>query len=217
MESMNSVKKVLAAFFSTRTRAKSLVVLGVASLFVFASLASATMIVPRTYEELAFDADAVIVGKVVDSEAAYDRHGRIVTDSRIIVEDVVRGKSDKEIIMRSLGGEVGEIGMRVSGEVMPPKGYRGLFFLRGYEHVFRPVGMSQGVMEIRGEKNVETVNPAAVGLAFVDRNGHSVVDLKAGADAKSETKSQKNNWLKSVPQEPRSLREVITTLRALKK
>jgi hypothetical protein len=71
--------------------------------------------VPMTLDELTADAVLVVRGRVVGRDAAWDRaHERIYTTARLVVTETVldrRQADDREILVRSLGGEVGEVGM----------------------------------------------------------------------------------------------------------
>src|SRR5438105_2388677 len=81
-------------------------------------VASATVIVPRTIEEMAQDSAYVVRGRVLSTSAAWDeKHERIFTNTEIEVLDQIHGASDspRRITVRTLGGEVGKIGMKVAG------------------------------------------------------------------------------------------------------
>jgi hypothetical protein len=76
---------------------------------------------------------------------------RIVTDTRVRVERAVAGETtDSELMIRTLGGVVGDQGERVEGEAELALGESGLLFLvrlDGGEHGV--VGMAQGHYPLR--------------------------------------------------------------------
>jgi hypothetical protein len=102
--------------------------------------------------------------------------GRIVTDTVVRVIDPILGAAaGRTLVVRTLGGEVGELGQRVAGEASLVSGRRYLLFLEAAGEVLRPVGLAQGalpVVEISGAAMVlPPVDPplllSADGLASV--------------------------------------------------
>ncbi len=82
-----------------------------------------------------------------------------------------------------MGGQIGEIGMRVEGEASFQLGERVLVFVHGggpYT-AFRTVGMGQGVMRVRREKGVDTVRQSREGLMLVRRNAEGRLKRDSGA------------------------------------
>jgi hypothetical protein len=140
-------------------------------------VAGATQVEAMTLRELVLEADLVVVGTVVSSESHYDDLDRIVTDATIRVEDTLHGARRETIVLRQLGGVVGDIGLAIAGEGSYPVGARTLLFLRALTPtdlpegsvVFRPLGMSQGVMPMIEAGGVEVVMPGGADVSIVTR------------------------------------------------
>ena len=106
--------------------------------------------------ELAQEASLIVVGTVTARNSEYDEFGRIVTDHRIEVQQVWKGLAGKRpVVMRSLGGEIGDLAMTVPGAPHLAVGEQALFFLRPSTlknpsgRWLKPLGMSQGVFRLR--------------------------------------------------------------------
>lgn len=162
----------------------------VGALALGAAPARATVMVPMTLEELTADAVLVVRGRVVGRDAAWDRaHERIYTTARLVVTETVldRQKSDeREVLVRSLGGEVGEIGMKVAGSPQLGIGEDVLLFLRvdpAEPSTFAVVGMNQGRFDVRPGPDGQLVARASLeGIALAQRGGDGVLRV-AGKDA----------------------------------
>jgi len=115
--------------------------------------------------QLVTRANAVVVGTPVEARSLWEQsegRWRIVTYHRVALERVVAGKIEgSETWVRCLGGRVGDIGQRVEGEAVLPKGKRLLLFLSPRaEGGTRVVAMAQGVwMLVKGEDGIERVQP----------------------------------------------------------
>lgn len=61
---------------------------------------------------LSVEAELVFLGKVVDQKSNWSSdHSKIYTEVTILVEELIKGSPDQnEIIVRHLGGEVGDVG-----------------------------------------------------------------------------------------------------------
>jgi hypothetical protein len=142
----------------------------VLALLALPSVALATQVQALSLRELVVHADVIVVGTVVSQEAHYDDLDRIVTDSTIQIESTLHGDVHDTIVVRHIGGVVGELGLSVAGEGRYDDGARMLLFLRRFDSgdagiVMRPVGMSQGEMRIVGD----VVMPGGAGVAIVAR------------------------------------------------
>jgi len=138
---------------------------------LWASDASATLSEALSLADLVRDADHVVVVTCVDEHALRDGRGRIVTDYRVTVEDVMGGSAapGDSLTVRRLGGELGDLGMTIAGEPRLEVGQRYLLFLRDASSVLRPVGMSQGVLPVREREGVPWAHPGGAGLSLVQR------------------------------------------------
>lgn len=107
--------------------------------------------------DLLSHSQVVLVGTPVLAEGRWELVGRtrrIVTYTRVVVDEVITGKLDSsEIIVRTLGGRVGDIGQIVHGEAVLRKNQPYLLFAssvpqRAPTH-FYVTGMAQGQFLIR--------------------------------------------------------------------
>ena len=141
-------------------------------------------------QELVAHADRIILGRVLFSESFQRADGQLGTWHRIAVEREIRGSApdEQEVIVETLGGEMGDIAMRVEGEPSFRVGERVLVFVRdgGPYTAFRPVGMGQGVMRVRMEQGVQTVTQSREGLMLVRRNAQGRLERSLGALPKKE-------------------------------
>jgi hypothetical protein len=141
------------------------------------SIASATQVEAMSLRALVSEADRVVVGTFVDTDSHYDDRGRIVTDETFRVDETLHGVHQATIVVRTLGGEVGDLGLVIAGEERHALGSRALLFLRTYAPgdlpdgtiVFRPVGMSQGVMPMVAGGGGDVVMPGGSGVTIVTR------------------------------------------------
>ncbi|MFK7987073.1 MAG: hypothetical protein AB8I08_13700 [Sandaracinaceae bacterium] len=147
--------------------------LGLGSLGLGVSVAHATIVEALSLSELVTRSQHVVVVTCVGESTERDSARRIVTDYRLQVEDVMHGPSSVGdlLLMRSLGGVEGDIGMHVEGEPHLTVGGRYVVFLRMLSdgRTLRPVGMSQGVMAVQEEAGVQQVHPGGQGLALRQR------------------------------------------------
>ncbi len=145
--------------------------------------------------DLSLEASVIVVGTVRARSSEYDEFGRIVTDHHIEVHEVWKGpKHFTSVLMRSLGGEVGELAMTVPGAPHLGVGQTALFFLRPSAlrnpspTWLKPLGMSQGVFRITaahvnapgGGVTAPTVMPGGQGLRLL-KFGPDGAPVEAGS------------------------------------
>lgn len=112
--------------------------------------AQATLVRGLTLEELSAESGRILVGRALDSSCQWVTIGgrrRIVTDTRVRVEDVLAkdAPADSEILVRTLGGTIGDVGALVHGEADLLLDESCVVFLRTLpEGVHRVTGMAQG-------------------------------------------------------------------------
>lgn len=152
---------------------------------LLASPADASIVKGLELEELVDEAERIVLGRVLFSESFQRRDGTLGTWHRIQVESDLRGNAvdEREVIVETLGGRMGEIGMRVEGEPSFELGERVIVFMEGggpYT-AFRPVGMGQGVMRVRTEQGVETVRQSREGLMLLRRDAQGSWQKSRGA------------------------------------
>jgi hypothetical protein len=83
-------------------------------------------------EELTRASENVVVGEVEHAESQWSRDGKtIFTTSSVIVREVIRGEiKEQKLTVEYEGGEVGDIGLRVSDVAPLSKGEKVLLFLK---------------------------------------------------------------------------------------
>lgn len=79
--------------------------------------ASATVLFERSVDELAREADAVVVATPLDDRSSRWLNGRIVTEVTVRVDAVITGRiaPSTSLTVRTPGGVVGEIGQALEG------------------------------------------------------------------------------------------------------
>ena len=134
-----------------------------------------------TIEEMAVEASCVARARVVNTQATWDDSQRRIytyTEIQILERMHTKGEVHDSVVIRTLGGEVGNIGMKVSGTPRFTLGEEVVVFLRNDPvdpAQFQVIGMSQGKFHVeRPEKGGAVVVPSIEGLAFA----------KPGADGK---------------------------------
>ena len=147
--------------------------------------ADASIVQGLELEELVAHADRIVLGRVLFSESFERPNGQFGTWHRISVEREIRGQApdEQEVMVETLGGQIGDIAMRVEGEPSFTVGERVLVFIRdgGPYTAFRSVGMGQGVMRVRTEQGVETVSQNREGLMLMRRNEKGRLERSPGA------------------------------------
>lgn len=130
-----------------------------------------TTLVYRDLPELARTSDAVVRGKVVETQSRWtaDR-SRIVTDVTIEVAETLKGAPGRTVTIVQPGGRVGDIGQKVAGLASFEKGEEVVVFLekRGDER-FVVNGLAQG------KYRVERTSDGKAAFAVPDRNVEEAV------------------------------------------
>lgn len=163
------------------SKLRSLSFVAIATCFLgLSAIASASVSVALSLEELVASSDEVVLGTVTGQQARYDKRRRIVTDVTLRVDDTMKGNRAKgaEIIVTRFGGEIGDLGMRVEGEPNFTTGEQTIVFAKRLSAAsipqralprFRAVGMSQGVLRIESNAGRQLVMPNGNGLALMRR------------------------------------------------
>lgn len=149
------------------------------------SLAFATLIEALDMRALVAGSDHIVLGTVIATEAHEDELDRIVTDATLRIEERMWGRAlpNETVIVRSLGGAIGDVGMRIEGEPRLEAGDRVILFAREMrrERVLRPVGMSQGVLPVQRLASGMSVMPGGDGLSLVERSSDGRLRAAPGA------------------------------------
>lgn len=100
-------------------------------------------------EELTGRSRHVLLGEPLDSYSHWERVGQrkhIVTYTRLLTHDVLAGADpeDNEVLVRTLGGRVGELGELVHGEARLTLGERSVLFVMPSQGALAVTAMAQG-------------------------------------------------------------------------
>ncbi len=142
------------------------------AVLLIAASASATVIVQLDLTDLVQRAGAVFVGKAVKTQMHWTADRKhIVTDTTFQVGTPLRGtRLGGQVTVRSLGGVVDGIGMRVSGSPSFKKGDEVLLFTEKRGAHRYVVGMTQGAYRVsRDAKNRATVRVNLSGVSLARR------------------------------------------------
>jgi hypothetical protein len=125
-----------------------------------------------TLAELAQGADVVVVGTVTSAHSAWSG-GRLHTWCALTVDDAAnRRVGESELVIRHLGGAVGDYVMLVPGTPAFAPGDRVLVFARAEGNgVYHTVGLAQGVFRVSVRDGVRYAQQDLAGIAFAGERG----------------------------------------------
>jgi hypothetical protein len=121
----------------------------------FSGTASATVVRALSLPALVQGSRRVVVVTALDAESHYEELGRrrrVVTDTRVRVEDVLAKAptNERELMVRTLGGAIGRLGERVHGQAQLRLGEVCVaFLLEGPDGLHYVNGMAQGHYPLR--------------------------------------------------------------------
>lgn len=105
--------------------------------------------------ELVSGSERALIGTTLGAESRWARvagRPRIVTESRVRLHEALGGPAEAEVLVRTLGGKVGDIGQVVHGEAVLLVGEAALLFLaRSPDDVLGVTAMGQGHYPIRAD------------------------------------------------------------------
>ena len=144
----------------------------------FFSTSSFAIMKGLSTEELTNTSDIVIEGEVENTEAMWSKDGStIFTRTDIVIYTIIRGvPSQKKIKVEYEGGEVGEIGLKVSDQPLLLKGEKVILFLKSEKSkkdgdAYTIVGKGQGkyLIDANGIASKSGFS-VAVGQENIDNN-----------------------------------------------
>lgn len=105
-------------------------------------------------EQLMGRSQHVLVGEPLDAYSVWEQLGgrkHIVTYTRVRAHELLGGADPKtdELLLRTLGGRVGELGELVHGEAVLSRGARGVLFVMPLAGVLAVTAMAQGHYPLR--------------------------------------------------------------------
>ena len=169
--------------------AKRMILLGLILGCLQASTAWAATLRALKLADLVRGADVIFVGTAVSSVSAWNaEHSRIYTRTTFQVEEYLKGHTGGTIVIETLGGGVGGIGMRVPG--MPAFNVKGkhLLFVRTgrVTGTHRVLGWAQGNLRVHKDPRTgrEIVSRDLGGVNLVGgRSPEPIQDLDQLKDA----------------------------------
>jgi len=129
-----------------------------------AATCSASVVERMSVEDLSRGSDAIVSGRVVAVSSAWNEaRTKIYTFSTVEVTEALKGEPARRIVVKELGGAVGDLAMEASGVARFALGEEVLVFLRrDPDGAYRTRGLAQGKMRLLRE--TET------GRAYADRD-----------------------------------------------
>ena len=129
---------------------RTAIVLALLALGLNAGAASASLVKTFSLPGLFRAADNVVVGLVVESTSFWnDAHDTIYTHHTIKVERVIKGTHIDQLVVRQMGGIVGETRLSIAGNASLAQDERVLLVLRDNGGFHTLVGMAQGKWSVR--------------------------------------------------------------------
>jgi len=109
----------------------------------------ATEIVPLDFREAIASATLIVRGHITDVRAIAEPAG-VSSVATVAVDEVLKGQADTFISVRVPGGTIGRYRYVLVGAPTLTVNEQAVFLLkRGTDNALRPVGLSQGIYEIR--------------------------------------------------------------------
>ena len=134
---------------------------------------SASTFIAMSETELLAGSQAVVQGKVLDVRSFWnDDRTAIVTEARVLVDELVAGEAPSVVVVKTFGGQVGDIVIEAHGFPTFQAGEQVLLYLSPDGDDFRVTGYRLGHLRIRdtakGRLAVPTVEE---GVRFFTRDG----------------------------------------------
>lgn len=129
-------------------------VLSILLLSFFPAAAFSTTVLELSLDSLGSRSDLIATGRCVSKRVHFNLDKtRIYTDWTVAVESVIKGGAEGQIVIRQFGGEISDIGMKMTGTARFEQGEEVLLFAyKGEEGVMRLVGLGQGKFKIVTDK-----------------------------------------------------------------
>lgn len=106
-------------------------VLAFLAVALMAGPATSSTFVAMDTAELVAASDAVIQGEVLEVYSFWNRDGNaILTEARVLVDEVVLGQAPSEVVVRTFGGRVGDYVLEAHGFPTFQEGQKVLLFLQ---------------------------------------------------------------------------------------
>lgn len=160
-----------------------------ACILPYAAIVGATQIEYRSPQQLAQQSALVVAGTVQSVESFWnDKHTKIITRTRIAVDETFKGTGKRTIDIIQLGGTVGTVKVTVHGALQWTPGEEVLLFVEQHDAVdYRVAGFSQGKYNIERDP--------VTGQKFINRPALEGVEIQG---APSERQLKKVSQLKKI-------------------
>lgn len=125
----------------------------------------------------------VLLGEPLDAYSVWERIGgrkHIVTYTRVRAHELLAGADPRadELLVRTLGGQVGELGELVHGEAVLRIGHRGVMFVMPSQDALAVTAMAQGHYPLqRDTAGIERLLRSPHASELVDEAGSAVERL----------------------------------------
>lgn len=134
---------------------------------------SASTFIAMSETELLASSQAVVQGKVLDVRSFWnDDRTAILTEARVLVDELVAGEAPSVVVVKTFGGQVGDIVIEAHGFPTFQAGEQVLLYLSPDGDDFRVTGYRLGQFRVRdtakGRLAVPTVEE---GVRFFTREG----------------------------------------------
>lgn len=130
-------------------------ILGVASLLL-AGVLNATTVIPPEFDEMVNQSDFVVRARVDSMASEMETRGagyRITTKVELEVLEVIEGEPPEDVVLKFLGGRVGDEEMIVDGMPQLREGEEGIFFIKDNGRALCPVyAMRYGLYPVAEEE-----------------------------------------------------------------
>lgn len=136
-------------------------------------------------EELVARSRHVVLGEPIEAYCQWERIGdrkHIVTYTRVRAHELLGGEDPKqdELLVRTLGGRVGELGQLVHGEARLRIADRGVLFVAAAQDVLAVTAMAQGHYPLKRDRaGVELLRRSPAAAELLDE-ANSAVQRLAG-------------------------------------
>jgi hypothetical protein len=146
-------------------------------------LALASLARALPLEELVGRSQHVVVGEPLDAESVWEQIGQrkhIVTYTRVRALELLAGEAPKqdELLVRTLGGRVGDLGELVHGEAMLTLGARGVVFVMPARGALAVTAMAQGHYPLaRDAAGAERLRRSPEAVELLGEDGSAVKRL----------------------------------------
>ncbi len=141
-------------------------------------VASATVVVYETIDDMARRVPVIVRGKVTRSVAGWDDHKRrIWTWTEVMVSESIKGKTGAVVLVKQPGGEVDGIGQAVAGTARFVEGEDCVLFLEPAPDeptTFRTTGLSAGKVLIADWRGQSAALRNTDGISFAAPTGKKV-------------------------------------------